>query len=502
MFLAAGLLSAALACGDRTLSRDGASAIVDRFGGKLEPCAWPGYTGLVLCGHVAVPEDRSAAAGRAIDLRIAVLPATGDERPATDAVAFLAGGGVAPATRYLPFLARAAGRLRRSRDLVLVDQRGTGGSNPLACDLPEPHEVESGDSPHVYAAAYLEALATCRAAIESHSDPTLYTTPHAADDLDEVRRWLGYEQLSLWGASYGTKVAQVYMRRYPGRVRAAALHGVVPISFSLWPDLVASADSALGALFDLCAADDECASAFPHLEATFDDLVQRLGRSPARLRVPLADLPSDSVSVSFDSRSLAQLVIGSLRSSRSARSLPRLIDRLSRGDFTPAVDGARPGVPPVVPRGVYLSITCAEELSRLTAEQRARARRSTRLGAGEWVDDEERECSVWGAGTLPDGFWDPVASDVPVLLLTGSEDYVTPPAYAESVAVHLSEATLRVVPQRSHDDVDPCVSALIEDFLLRGGSSEPDLACPEDRGPLPFDPPQPDAGEPVSRPVG
>ena len=459
-----------------------------RFAGKLAACEWPGFAGEVWCGTLEVPEDRAAPAGRALSLRIAVLPATGDSGSLADAVTFLAGGGVAPATRYVPFLANAAPRLREDRDIVLVDQRGTGESNPLDCDLPQPHEVEGGtDAGPRYQEAYLGALAECREAVGQRADPTLYTTWNAADDLDAVREWLGYEQLSLWGASYGTKLARVYMRRHPGRVRAAVLHGVVPIEWSMWPDLFVAADSAFSELMALCAADSACAASYPDLEERFEDLAQRLEERPIPLGVPLAGAPADTVEVRFDRRSLAGLVVGMLRSSRAARSLPAVVDELSRGDYERISSMQRPGVPSSIPRGVYLSIACTEELSRLTDADRERARRPTRLGAGEWFEEEIRECEVWGQGTPPPGFWAPVKSDTPVLLLTGSEDYVTPPSYAERIAGRLPNASVRVVPQRGHDDVDSCVAALIENFLIQGRDTDPDLACPEDREPLPFE---------------
>ena len=459
----------------------------DRFEGKLEVCEWPGVPGEVWCGTLDVPEDRSVQEGRTIGLRVAVLPATGDSGPEPDAVSCLAGGGVVPATRYLPFFASTVSRLREARDIVLVDQRGTGGSNALECELPEPHDVEDGGDGLAYEAAYGGAIEACRNAIEDRADPALYTTWNAADDLDAVREWLGYEQLSLWGASYGTKVARVYMRRHPDRVRAVVLHGVVPIERSMWPDLFLAADSALTQLIDLCATDPACAAAYPDLEVRFVDLVKRLEAAPVPLRVPLVDSASDTVTVLFDRRSLAWLVVGMLRSSRAARALPLLVYQASNGDYERIASMQRPGEPAPIPRGVYLSIACTEELPRLTAEDLGRARRPTRLGSGEWLDEEMRECEIWGSGSVPDGFWTPVASAAPVFLVTGSEDYITPPAYAEWVASHLANASVRVVPQRGHDDIDPCVAGLIEDFLIQGRDTEPDLGCPEDRESLPFE---------------
>jgi len=464
-----------------------ANTPAERFEGKLEVCDWPGVPGDVWCGTLDVPEDRSVEGGRAIGLRVAVLPATGDSVPQADAVTFLAGGGVVPATRYLPFFANSVSRLRKSRDIVLVDQRGTGDSNALECDLPEPHEFEDGAGGHEYEEAYVGALRTCRDDTAARADPAQYTTWNAADDLDAVRDWLGYDQLSLWGASYGTKVARVYMRRHPDRVRVAVLHGVVPIERSMWPDLFPAADSALTQLFARCATDSACAAAYPDSERRFTDLMRRLEEDPVPLRAPLAGSAGDTVTVLFDQRSMAGLVVGMLRSSRVARALPSLLYQLSNGDYGQIASMQRPGERSPVPRGVYLSIACTEELPRLTATDLERARRPTRLGSGEWLDEELRDCEIWGSGSVPDGFWTPVVSDAPVFLVTGSEDYITPPGYAEWVAGHLPNGSVRVVPQRGHDDIDPCVAGLIENFLIQGRDTEPDLGCPEDREPLPFE---------------
>ncbi|MGB5303955.1 MAG: alpha/beta fold hydrolase, partial [Gemmatimonadota bacterium] len=335
-----------------------ANTPAERFEGKLEVCDWPGVPGDVWCGTLDVPEDRSVEGGRAIGLRVAVLPATGDSVPQADAVTFLAGGGVVPATRYLPFFANSVSRLRKSRDIVLVDQRGTGESNALECDLPEPHEFEDGAGGHEYEEAYVGALRTCRDDTAARADPAQYTTWNAADDLDAVRDWLGYEQLSLWGASYGTKVARIYMRRHPDRVRVAVLHGVVPIERSMWPDLFLAADSALTQLFARCATDSACAAAYPDSERRLTDLMRRLEEDPVPLRAPLAGSAGDTVTVLFDQRSMAGLVVGMLRSSRVARAVPSLLYQLSNGDYGQIASMQRPGERSPVPRGVYLSIAC------------------------------------------------------------------------------------------------------------------------------------------------
>jgi len=481
------VMAVAGACGCSGVDRPRDHAPERRFAGKLEPCEPPGVAGGAWCGSLEVPEDRSVRDGRSVRLSVVVLPAVGDSAPAMDAATFLAGGGVAPATRYAAFLSRALSRLRDRRDIVLVDQRGTGASNPLECDLPQPHEVEDGEDGTGFRNAYLEALRVCRAEVGRRADPGQYTTWNAADDLDAVRAWLGYERLDLWGASYGTKLARVYVRRYPDRVRAAVLHGSVPLATSMWPDLLVSADSALARLFDLCGADPACAGAYPDLEAEFEEVAGRLELDPVVLRVPIEGTAGDSALVRFGRRSLSELMLGMLRSSRAARSIPAVLDELRRGDHARIAALQRPGTPPPVPRGVYLSIACTEEIPRLTPAALERAHRASRLGSGEWLDEEMAECEVWGGGAVPRGFWDPVEAGIPVLLITGSEDYVTPPVYAERVAESLTDAALAIVPQRSHDDVDLCVAGWIEDFLIHARDAEPSLGCPEDREPLPFE---------------
>jgi len=466
--------------------RVGAGDPEKRFAGKLQFCEPPGVAGGAWCGTLDVPEDRSVTGGRMVGLRVVVLPSTGDS-VARDAASFLAGGGVAPATMYAPLLSRALSRLRNDRDVVLVDQRGTGGSNPLECDLPRRDEIGDGEGGPRYREAYLQALRACRASLEERADPGQYTTWNAADDLDAVREWLGYEQLDLWSASYGTKLARIYMRRHPDRVRAAVLHGTVPLTTSMWPDLLVAADSALTRLFRRCASDPACTGAYPDAESGFAEVARRLETDPVHLEVPLAGGDDDSTSVRFDRRSLSELVLAMLRSSRGARSIPAVLDELRRGDVSRLSALQRPDEPSPVPRGVYLSIACAEEVPRLTPADLERAHRPTRLGSGEWVDEEIAECAVWGGGAVPEGFWDPVEAGVPVLLITGSEDYITPPAFAERVAGTLSDAALATVPQRGHDDVDPCVAGWIEDFLIHARDTEPALGCPEDLEPLPFE---------------
>lgn len=246
---------------------------------KLKPCRVPDVEEEVLCGRYEVYENR-AGTGRKIGLNIVVLPAkTPDVAP--DPLVFLAGGGVAPATRYARYFSRAFPDLRLHRDILLVDQRGSGGSNGLECELlTDPTNAEYRDE-----ARFMEAVRRCRKESEKKADLRYYTTPLAMDDLDEVRGWLGYPRLNLFGVSYGTKAAMVYLRQHPERVRAVVMHGVVPLDAPMWLELPRSSQQALDQAFAACAGQLGCRDAFPNLAQEFSTLLQRLAEKPVRVKV-------------------------------------------------------------------------------------------------------------------------------------------------------------------------------------------------------------------------
>lgn len=455
-----------------------ALAVPERFRGRLEPCERPGIEGAVYCGRYEVFEDREAGSGRKIALNVLVLPATAEE-PERDAVTFLAGGGVAPATEFAPFLARALDRVRKRRDVLLMDQRGTGASNPLDCAVPN----ELAD-PNGFSERYVEALRACRDTLSARANLRLYTTSLAMDDLDEVRAWLGYERLTLWGVSYGTKAAQVFLRRHPERVRAAVLHGVAPLNRSMWPTLRPAGERAFRRLLERCAADSACGAAFPDLEREFEALLERLDEAPVVVDIPEFRAP-EFARLTLSGRTLVELIVGALGSMREARQVPLLVDRASRGDHAALAALAPRGRSPV-PAGVYHCIACSEEIARLDSADLAAPAIATPFDDGSWLERERAACAVWPRGPVPNEFWEPVRSGVPVLILTGAEDFITPPEYGDRVAAFLTNARHIVLPERSHNDVDPCLVGLIQQFVVEPDANRLDLGCVEETPPLQF----------------
>ncbi len=470
VFLAV-LFSASLLVAPAAAQESGAGGS-PRFRGKLEPCDRPAFPKRALCGRYEVFEDRAARSGRRLALQVVVLPAKGG--PATDAVTFLAGGGVLPATRMAPFFDRALTKLNADRDILLIDQRGTGRSGALGCEAPDWQAVLAGDRSRK---DYMKALRKCRDVLGRYTDLSLYTTPNAADDLDEIRAWLGYESLTVWGASYGTRVARVYARRHPARVRAMALHGTVPLAFSMWPDLGPSGVRALTALLDRCGADDACRKLYPESQKALEAALARLAEEPVDADRPKGELGPTRV----NDRVAASVIVGALGSMRMARGIPLWIHAASQGDGAYFVGLSASGGPSEVPLGVYYSITCSEEFGRPGGVPAARAS-DVPPGLGAFLEvshlERDREvCGFWPKASLPEAFWAPVQSPVPTLFVIGADDFITPPEYAARVAEGFPNSQRLVLRDRSHNDLDPCVVGIVERFLMDPGAEALDTKC-------------------------
>lgn len=440
--------------------------------GTLTPCRVPDVEEEVLCGRYEVYENRAAGAGRKIGLKIVVLPAKTPD-PAPDPLVFLAGGGVVPATSYARYFSGAFSDLRQHRDILLIDQRGSGGSNALDCDLStDPANAEYRDE-----ARFLAAVRRCRKELERKADLRFYTTPFAMDDLDEVRGWLGYPRLNLYGVSYGTQAAMVFLRQHPERVRSVALQGAIPFDVPMWLEYPRSSQQALDVAFAACARQPGCHDAFPHLAQEFSALLQRLAEKPVQVKV-IPPETQQEVEVPIDAEILRGFVASVLYSAERIHDLPLLIHLAQAGDDQPLARklASRAQGASGIPQGVYYSIVCSEEIPQFDAAAVPAA------AAGTFVGDfrlgrEILACGEWPRGWLPQGYSVPVRSDVPALILTGALDHVTPPRYGERVARSFPHGRPLVLPNRGHNDTDPCVAGIVEAFVAAGGLEGLDTGC-------------------------
>ncbi|HEY5837858.1 MAG TPA: alpha/beta fold hydrolase, partial [Pyrinomonadaceae bacterium] len=300
---------------------------------ELTPCQVPGVADKVLCGTYQVFEDRAARKGRQITLKVVVFPATGPERE-PDPFVYIPGGPGSSATEDAPGIAQAFAAIRTRRDLVFIDQRGTGGSHPLDCKLFDPANPQSYLG-HFFP---LDDVRKCRQELEPKANLKLYTTPIAMDDLDEVRAALGYERLNLFGGSYGTRASLVYLKRHPQSVRTVTLQGVAPTNQFMPRDFAQVNERALQGVIAECAADEACNKAFPNLREETRSLLERLLKGPIEVEVGLPNSATAKVSLSRDLA--AEAIRYMLYSPQSAGRVPLFIHLAAQGNFAPLAESA------------------------------------------------------------------------------------------------------------------------------------------------------------------
>jgi pimeloyl-ACP methyl ester carboxylesterase len=433
----------------------------------LTPCHVPGLDTESRCGTLSVPEDPTAPDGRRIDLHVLVVPAVSPD-PEPDPLFFLAGGPGQAASEVAASVMPAFERIQKRRDLVFVDQRGTGKSAPLRC--PDPGEQSLAEQ---LAADPAAISARCLASLSA--DPALYITPIAMDDLDAVRAAMGYETINLYGASYGTRAGLVYMRRHPERVRAAILDGVAPLEMVLGLHFARDGHAALTAVLDDCAAAPECAAAFPDLAADFQGLLDSMPRTVTFTSARTGEPES----LDLTRAAFVGGVRGQLYSPTFASLLPLAITDAVAGDFSPIMAqtiGFSEGMADSMSEGMQLAVLCAEDVHRLPADPGPYID-GTFLGDAV-IADLAGMCTGWPTPALPEGYFEPVRSDAPTLLLSGVLDPVTPPRWAEQAAQTLPNSRHLIAPGAGHN-VAPlgCVPRLMEAFIDAGSAADLEADC-------------------------
>jgi pimeloyl-ACP methyl ester carboxylesterase len=448
----------------------------------LEPCEVPGagrdIKEKVLCGTYDVFENRTLKSGRRIALKIVVFPATGKDK-AADPLFYIPGGPGSSATEDAPYIAREYAKIRERRDLVFLDQRGTGGSNPLNCDFFNPSDLQS------YLGYWnpLEQVRKCREQLEVKADLRLYVTSIAIDDLDEVRAALGYRQINIFGGSYGTRAAQDYLKRYGKNVRSVILHGVSPTSQLMPRDFPQHTERALKGIIDECAADEACRTAFPNLRVGVTNMLERLLRGPVEVDVKFPPNSGKIVRVKLSRDLAGEAVRYMLYQPVAAARIPLYLHLAARGNFTPLAESAifyRQQIVATGASGMYLSVTCAEDLPWIKASEGERNGENTFLG--DYRLRQQREaCTLWARGVIPKDYAAPTLSNVPALILTGQWDPVTPPVYGEMAAKYLPNSLHIIVPSGGHgfgglSGID-CISNLIVDFINQGTAKKLNVSC-------------------------
>jgi pimeloyl-ACP methyl ester carboxylesterase len=443
-----------------------APSLPQQSGLKIADCVIGTEKYSARCGTFSVYEDRAASSGRTIALPIVVLPA---KHPAHKAIFWNPGGPGAGATPLAPFIAaglfaKELTQLRERYDIVLVDNRGIGGARPQQCATAPPEHPE-----YYFLQIWPDALLkACRDRLAADADLSLYTSTLAADDLDDIRAALGYPKIVLDGASYGTLFYLAYMRQHPNHVESAILDGVAPPGLLIVPlQDAAGAQLAMDQLFAACAQDADCAVHFPHFAAHFAELLHRFDGGPIAFSMP-NPATHEPQTVLLSKEVFADRLRQTMYVSAAAAYVPYILERAYLQDYGPLgrmIDATTRGLAGLVEVGANLSVTCAEDIPFITEEETKRSSAGSFEGNLR-VRAQQRACGIWNVKPVAANFNEPVRSQLPVLMVSGSDDPTTPPKYAELALPYLPNARRVIVQGAAHVTETPCTDRLKVEFVL------------------------------------
>jgi pimeloyl-ACP methyl ester carboxylesterase len=447
----------------------------------LAECRLKDFDSAARCAMFSVPEDHNNAKnGKTLNIHVAVIPSLA-RRAEPDPIYFFAGG-PGQAASDLGRIVGALGELRKHRDVVLVDQRGTGKSKTLSCEA----NTEPKADPLIQALSALDAdierdRLRCLATLKGN--PAVHRTDDYIDDVEAVRKALGHSKINVWGGSYGSRVGLRYMKRFPDSIRSAVLDGVAPTTLHLPDDALQSSEAELRGLLASCTASTRCNKAYPDALALFDTLLAKLKAAPERAQVPH---PSTGalVGATISDRTLVSLLWPLLYQPEAARLVPTLIAQAAAGNFAPLAATATASSAPSeeLAGALRMAVLCAEDMLGRTAATTANPRFEaiTQLFYAA--------CKGFPHGKVAPEFFEPTASSIPTLLLSGKHDPVTPPSQAVLAAKTLSVHKHVVVAGMGHIvSPHPCVRRVIAKFIDDGALPAAADACEADlNGPLPL----------------
>ena len=454
----------------------------------MTECRIEGFGGFskakALCGELEVPLDPAYPNGEQITLFVAKVPAL-TRTPQPSAFTVIAGGPGQASTQAYTSLRGAFERVRREHDILLVDQRGTGRSSPQQCDT---NDMDTGVDSAAYEPELVREVAR-RCLAELGDNVKFYTTSVAVSDLDRVREALGYSQLDVYGVSYGTRVAQHYMRRYPDNTRTVVLDGVVPVDVPLGPGIAPDAQRALDLIFSRCINDPDCHLAFGDIERKFSELLERTRDTPLDLEI-VDPISGEKVATTFGFGELLMAVRLMSYSPETAALLPFMIQQANDGNLQPLASQALlnlENLSDMLAYGMHNTVVCAEDVpfydhDAIDADVLAAAYMGDLAYKGL-----VETCKIWPRGPIDDDFTQPFASDVPVLVLSGEVDPVTPPRNGTRVANYLKNARALTLPGQGHGQIQiGCMPRLLAKFVSAGEHSDLDVECLNVQQPAPF----------------
>jgi len=452
---------------------------------ELEDCrisAGPGYPGIkARCGTLLRPLNPADPGSGQLELAVAVVPAL-DLEPEPDPVVPLAGGPGGSAIQFYAAYSGAFEPLRRDRDILLLDQRGTGDSERMDCPFDD--DIVEGqyddEQTREFTTSCLEQLP---------HDPRFFTTSVAVADLEALRQALDYPSLNLLGTSYGTRVAQHFARRYPDATRTLVLDGVVPPQLPLGPEIATEAQRAIDDILRRCLDDTSCGERFPEVDLDFASIRAQLKNAPVQVEIP-DPLTGESQSFAFGSNELAAAIRLLAYQPRSVAIIPLLIHEAAGGNFVPLAAQFQLTVSSLADAlalGMHNTVVCSEDLPFIDRDTiDFAALDASYIGAMQF-EALETICAIWPRGPVDTDLTTPLATDIPVLLLSGDADPITPPRYADLAAVELVNARHLIGERQGHGQIAAgCMPNIVANFVAAADATDLDAACMENTFVMPF----------------
>jgi pimeloyl-ACP methyl ester carboxylesterase len=452
---------------------------------ELEDCrisAGPGYPGIkARCGNFQRPLDPANPGGEQLELRVAVVPAL-DLNPEPDPLVPLAGGPGGSAIQFYSAYAQAFEPVRRERDILLIDQRGTGESAHMDCPIDD--DIVEGQYSEE------ETIAFTRDCLEQlPHDPRFFTTSVAVADLEALREALGYPALNLLGTSYGSRVAQHFARRYPESTRTVIIDGVVPPQLPLGPGIAMEAQRAIDEIFARCAEDAACSERFPEIDLDFAGLRSTLEENPERVALldPVTGRPTE---IRFGKDELSGAVRLLAYQPQSIALLPLVIHEAANGNYVPLAAQFQltmTSLSDALALGMHNSVMCTEDLPFIDRDTvDFEALEKTYIGTMQF-EALETICSIWPRGPIDDDFNEPLATDLPVLLLSGTADPITPPGYADMALIEMTNHLHIINTLQGHGQIAAgCMPDVIANFVATADPANLDYSCMERAFVMPF----------------
>lgn len=444
----------------------------------LSGCQLPGIKEQAKCGVVQVPENPAKTEGRKLDIAVAVLPATSG-KALSDPILVLMGG---PGEEAIGAAADFAGwlePLRHDRDILLIDQRGTGKSHRLSCDIYAGVDA-SVLLRDVFPVASVER---CARELSKNADLTQYSYANFARDIEHVRRQLGYGSLNLFAGSYGTRAAQVFIKTYPASVRTAFLVSVVPIDVTIPLPMSKAAQSAMDRVFKDCEAEPACHAAFPNVRVELGEVLRRLDAEEVKVSVA-----GQSAPVRLHRGRAAERLRSMMYRAEGADRIPQAIHKAYLGDYRPIVDDLvsnASAISSAISFGLFFAVACNEDVAFIREADIPAAVEGTYLGDYR-VRQQQAACAHWPKAPVPADYRAPVQTPVPTVFVSGDTDPASPLWFTAHAAKGFTNKAEIVLANRGHTEYLDCLAGIYRKFVAAGSVVKLDTSACQPEPRLPF----------------